>query len=106
MARVRWEDLSSGTFEDMTAVLISILHPQAERIDGAGGDGGRDVQIPSPTGIIAFELKSFTGRLGEAKGRRKQVVASLKRARALKLKSWTLVVPIDHTPGELKWFDG
>jgi len=106
MATVRWEDLSPQTYEDMTAVLIGILHPEAERIDGAGGDGGRDMQIPSPAGLIAFELKSFTGRLGEAKGRRKQVVASLKRARALKPKSWTLVVPIDHTPGELKWFDG
>jgi hypothetical protein len=106
MARVRWEDLSSQTFEDMTAVLINVLYPDAERIDGAGGDGGRDVQIPSPTGLIAFELKSFTGRLGEAKSRRKQVIASLKRARALRPKSWTLVVPIDPTPGEHKWFDG
>src|SRR4029077_19987261 len=106
MPRVPWEDLSPQTFEDMIAVLISILHPAAERIDGTGGDGGRDVQIRSPAGLRVFELKSFTGRLGEAKGRRKQVVASLKGARELKPKSWTLVVPIDHTPGERKWFDG
>ena len=50
----------------------------------------------------AFELKSFTGRMDS--GRRQQVKRSLDGAAALGPARWTLVVPIDPTPGELKWF--
>lgn len=35
-----------------------------------------------------------------------QVKASLTNAAALKPLSWTLIVPIDFTPGEMTWFDG
>lgn len=68
--------------------------------------GGRDVQMPTPDGLILYELKSFTGRLGAAGGRRRQVEKSLARAALLKPKSWNLVVPIDPTPEELDWFEG
>ncbi len=50
--RVHWESLSRETYEDMVAVLISRLHPDAQRIDGSGGDGGRDVQIPADDGLV------------------------------------------------------
>ena len=103
--RVRWEDLDSQIYEDMGSVLLSRLHPDAQRIDGSGGDGGRDVQIVHGRDkaiLEAFELKSFTGRMDS--GRRQQVSNSLKRATALTPVSWTLVVPIDPTPGELEWF--
>ena len=64
---IRWEDLARQKFEDMVSVLLSRLHPDSQRIDGKGGDGGRDVQIVhSGDGSIAdaFELKSFAGRVG------------------------------------------
>jgi hypothetical protein len=61
----------------MVAVLISRIHPEAQRIDGSGGDGGRDVQLPLPTGLEIFELKSFTGRMTAT--RRRQVEKSLKK---------------------------
>ena len=89
----------------MVSVLLSRLHPDAQRIDGKGGDGGRDVQIArGQDGQIteAFELKSFTGRM--TSGRRKQVANSLERAAALQPARWTLVVPIDPTPTEESWF--
>ena len=89
----------------MVAVLLSRLHPDAQRIDGKGGDGGRDVQIvhrQTDTITDAFELKSFTGRMTTS--RRRQVALSLRRAAALKPRQWTLVVPIDPTPGEEHWF--
>ncbi len=102
---IRWEDLGTQKFEDMVSVLLSSLHPDSQRIDGKGGDGGRDVQIvhADDSSIAeAFELKSFTGRVGS--GRRKQVKRSLDRAADLGPARWTLVVPIDPNPSELEWF--
>lgn len=100
---VRWEDLEPGTYEDMVSVLISRLHPEAQRIDGSGGDGGRDVQMPTDDGLVIFELKSFTGRMNAS--RRRQVASSLERASQHEPAAWRLVVPIDPSPGELDWFE-
>ena len=101
--RVRWEDLESGTYEGMVSVLISRLHPEAQRIDGSGGDGGRDVHMPTDDGLVIFELKSFTGRMNPS--RRRQAESSLERASQHEPAAWRLVVPIDPTPGELDWFE-
>ena len=104
--RIRWQDLDSEGYEDMVSVLLSRLYPNSQRIDGKGGDGGRDVQIVEPGGgriIHAFELKSFTGRITPS--RKQQVKNSLKQAANLQPPRWTLVVPIDPTPKELEWFD-
>lgn len=100
--RVRWEDLDPGTYEDMVAVLVSRLYPESQRIDGSGGDGGRDVVVPTENGLVVFELKSFTGRMNSS--RRRQVEASLRRASEHEPVEWFLVVPIDPNPGELDWF--
>ena len=102
---IRWDDFEPRGYEDMVSVLLSRLHPDAQRIDGTGGDGGRDVQIVhGQDGLIAqaFELKSFIGRMTPA--RRKQVAGSLNRVAGLGPARWTLVVPIDPTPAEDKWF--
>ena len=102
---IRWEEIDHEKYEDMVSVLVSRLYPDAQRIDGKGGDGGRDVQIVGGTDqslVEAFQLKSFTGRMKP--GRRQQVACSLKRAATLKPKQWTLIVPIDPTPNEDKWF--
>ena len=102
---IPWEDLGTQKFEYMVSVLLSRLYSDSERIDGKGGDGGRDVQIVhSGDGSIteAFELKSFTGRVGS--GRRRQVKRSLDQAADLGPARWTLVVPIDPNPNELEWF--
>ncbi|MEU5347742.1 hypothetical protein AB0H18_44290 [Streptomyces sp. NPDC020766] len=106
--RVDWTDerLGANVYEDMVSVLISRLHSQAQRIDGAGGDKGRDVQVPLPAGLEIFELKSFTGRLDDRSGRRRQVADSLKNAAKHNPVAWHLVVPINHTDGELEWFKG
>ena len=103
--RIRWEDFEPQKYEDMVSLLLSRLHPNSQRIDGTGGDGGRDVQIVDPENnhiLDAFELKSFTGRMNT--GRRRQVEHSLNRAKDLNPAHWTLVVPIDPTPGEAEWF--
>ena len=103
--QIQWNGFEPQGYEDMVSVLLSRLHPDAQRIDGKGGDGGRDVQIvDGQDGPItyAFELKSFTGRM--TTGRRKQVERSLKRAASLGPARWILVVPIDPTPAEDNWF--
>jgi hypothetical protein len=102
--RINWSDprISPTVYEDMVAVLISRLHPEAQRIDGSGGDGGRDVQLPLQTGLEIFELKSFTGRMTAT--RRRQVEKSLRKAAEHNPKAWHLVVPINHNPAEIEWF--
>ena len=103
--QIQWNGFEPQGYEDMVSVLLSRLHPGAQRIDGKGGDGGRDVQIvDGQDGPItyAFELKSFTGRM--TTGRRRQVERSLKRAASLGPARWILVVPIDPTPAEDNWF--
>lgn len=108
MATVDWRKYEgTRVFEDAVSTLVSRLHPDAERIDGSGGDGGRDVQIRRPGQLYLFELKSFTNRLSATNpNRRSQVEKSLLTAAALQPDSWTLIVPIDHNESELKWFDG
>src|SRR5258708_29529247 len=103
MSRVNWTDVSDR-FEDMVSVLIANLHPEAQRVDGRGGDGGRDVQVETPDGLIVYELKGFTGRLGKAGGRRRQVERSLSRSASLGPTAWRLTAPIDPTPAEYAWF--
>ena len=102
---IQWDRLEPQGYEDMVSVLLSRLYPDAQRIDGKGGDGGRDVQIvggqKDPI-AHAFQLKSFTGRMES--GRREQVKRSLKQAATLEPARWTLVVPIDPTPKEAIWF--
>jgi hypothetical protein len=101
--RVRWEEIDPAVYERMVAVLISRLHAQAQRIDGSGGDEGRDIHLPLTTGLEIFELKSFTGRMTSQ--RRRQVKKSLERAASHNPSAWHLIVPIDPTPDELRWFE-
>ena len=102
--RVRWEEIDRDTYEDMVSVLLSHLHPESQRIDGRGGDGGRDVQFGPPDELSIFQLKSFTGRM--TPGRRAQVERSLQSAAGSNPGAWTLVMPIDPTPKELGWLEG
>ena len=102
---IRWDNLGHKEYEDIVSVLVSRLHPDSQRIDGKGGDGGRDVQIVDRqvgTMLEAFEFKSFAPRMNPS--RRQQVVRSLERAATLKPRQWTLIVPIDPTPKEDEWF--
>ena len=90
--------------EDMNSVLVQRLHPTAVRIDGSGGDEGRDVQLMTDGGLVVFQLKDFTGRLSTG-GRKRQIVRSLEKAATHEPIRWELVVPIDPTPEELAWFE-
>jgi hypothetical protein len=102
MPRVDFSRLSSQEYEDMVAVLLSRIR-QTHRVDGSGGDGGRDCYFSDEDGTDAYELKSFTGRM--TKVRRPQVARSLQRALKKSPRTWSLVVPINATPKEQEWFD-
>jgi hypothetical protein len=95
---VEWEKLDPDTYERMVSVLLSRLHPDARRTDGAGGDGGKDVWFPTPSGPEIFELKCFTKRMSQSRWR--QVTRSLTRAVELDPTSWHLTLPIDFNPTE------
>jgi hypothetical protein len=103
--QVKWAQLDDDVYERAVAVLLSCIHPEAQRIDGAGGDDGRDVQLISRNGLDLFQLKYFVGRIDHARGRRRQVERSLAKAASHKPNSWTVVVPIDPSPSEETWFD-
>lgn len=103
MGDVEWPK-DPGAYEQAVAVLLSCMHPQLVRVDGSGGDGGRDAQLTAPDGLHVFEMKSFTGRM--TKGRRDKVEKSLGRAALLNPVSWDVIVPIDLNPTEEKWFSG
>ncbi|MFD0310006.1 hypothetical protein [Streptomyces sp. NPDC127119] len=100
---IRWVDLDPAKIEDIISVLISRLHLEAQRIDGSGGDGGRDVQVPLESGLIIYEVKSFTGRLNNS--RKGQIKRSLKKASSHDPRQWRLIMPLDVTPGELEWYN-
>jgi hypothetical protein len=102
--QVNFEQLSRSPrkYEDMVSVLLSRLY-QTRRVDGTGGDGGRDCYFSDERGTDAYELKSFTGRM--AQPQRRQVKRSMDRAMKKAPRTWTLVVPIDPTPQEQQWFD-
>jgi hypothetical protein len=104
VVEIQWTRLSGKTFEDMVACLLSHQNPDIRRIDGSGGDGGRDCQFDALDGLHAYEMKGFPGgRMGKAQ--RRQVARSLATARLLNPVEWVLIVPIDHTEGEKAWFE-
>lgn len=100
--RIHWNTVDRTTYDDMVSVLISRLHPSVQRIDGAGGDGGRDLLMHTDEGLVIYQLKSFAGRMDRTQ--RRQVERSLERASRHDPVEWRLVVPIEPTPKELEWF--
>ncbi len=104
--RVLWERLDPDTIERMSAVLLSLNNPDVQRIDGRGGDGGRDAQFRrADAGVDFYEIKSFADRIDSRRGRRSQVERSLAQPAKRSPRSWTLVVPVDPTDDEEAWFD-
>ena len=102
MPWVDFSRLSSKQYEDMISVLLSRIR-QTHRVDGSGGDGGRDCYFSDENGTDVYELKSFLGRMNDVP--RQQVMRSLQRALKGSPRAWSLVVPIDATPKEQEWFD-
>lgn len=101
---IQWDQLEPGRFEDLTAVLLSVINPEVRRVDGAGGDEGIDVAFDTPEGLVIYELKSWTGRLS-ARSRWQQLERSARRAAGRHPLRWIVVCPINLTPAEKVKFD-
>ncbi|WP_311560252.1 hypothetical protein [Pseudonocardia charpentierae] len=87
------------------SILLSTLYPDSQRIDGSGGDGGRDHQLVTDNKKDYWQSKYFLHRLRESATRKRQVTESLITAAAEQPDSWTLVTPMIPNPEELRWFD-
>ena len=104
MTGIMWHRLDPNTIEHAIKLLLLDLHPGLRPIDGRGGDGGRDVRWDSPNGLAIFEIKSFAGeRLQPAQ--RREIQRSLSQACKHAPSRWILVMPLDHSPAEERWFD-
>lgn len=102
---IPWGDYAPEQVETLVSAWLIRVVPRAQRVDGAGGDDGADVRAPVEGGLHIFEIKSFYRRLTSAN--KKQIVRSLETAvvRQSGMVRWTLVLPLDLTPAESRWFD-
>ncbi len=91
-------------FALMCMRLILVEWPEANPVEGKGGDQGLDTYIGEINGEIkVFQFKYFCDRIH--KNQKAQIKRSLKTAlRYHHLFSWTLVLPIDMNLTEQKWF--
>jgi hypothetical protein len=98
------EDSKQDNFSALCSQLIIRLDSKAKPVDGKGGDEGLDTFIGVFNGQCqAFQHKYFPDRVG--KSQRKQIERSLNTALGKhKIKSWTLMLPINLNPDELRWF--
>lgn len=103
---IPWGGYSEGQAENLIAALLVRLHPGAQHVDGAGGDDGADVIVPVAGGIHVFEIKSYNERLDRKQ--KVKVERSLRTAVAKRpdMVAWTLVLPLNQSPGERRWMQG
>jgi hypothetical protein len=102
---IDWVEVGAGgRFEKIVSVLLSTLHCGSRRIDGAGGDGGRDHEFHIDGKLLVWQSKYFIGRLSTG-NRKRQITNSLITAAGRQPDSWTLVTPMVPTPEELGWFN-
>jgi hypothetical protein len=104
---IDWAEVGAGgRFEKIVSTLLSTLHPDSERIDGAGGDGGRDHQWRTDDRLELWQSRYYLRRLSESQTRKRHITESLVAAAAHQPDSWTLVTPMVPNPEERAWFDG
>ena len=107
VSAIPWSEYSADQVERLVAAWLCRTVPGAQRVEGSGGDDGADVYAPVDGGIRVFEIKSFH-RHPLTGAQRTQITGS--RSTAIKRRPdmvrWTLVLPLDLTPAEKRWFTG
>jgi hypothetical protein len=84
--------------------IVMQLFPDARPVDGSGGDEGVDTYIGTFNGLCrVFEHKYFLDRVKAVQ--RRQVERSLHQVSTHhRVTEWTLMVPTDFNPSEIRWF--
>jgi len=105
---VHWGSYPGEFLERLMAVLVAQDHPGVIRRTPASGDGGVDLLVPNDDGYDVEQVKGFHDRLGTSE--KAQIEKSWKsittKPRLGKpIKAYRLVVPVDPTPDEQKWFE-
>lgn len=100
---IRWQDLDPARVERAVKLLIRGLYPNAQAIDGSGGDDGRDIRWDASEGLVIFEVKSYAVRLTSKQ--KSDIRASLTKAARHVPVRWALILPLDPSPAEEQWFD-
>jgi hypothetical protein len=104
---VHWGSYPGDLLERVMSVLLFQERPTAWRRRPSQGDGGLDVGEPNPDGYHVYQIKGFTGSMTSS--RRSQVGHSLQRILDdprldRPVMGWSLVVPIDPTSEDERWF--
>lgn len=100
---IAFEDLDPTRIERAVQMLLRRLYPVTS-IDGSGGDDAQDLRWDSDDGLVIFEVKKFAKRL--ASSHKRQIKKSLQKATRLHAPArWVLVLPLNRTPAEDKWFN-
>lgn len=107
MPRVEWTRYPGEDVETLVAVMLLRERPRAARMRPSQGDGGIDVITPRESAPpIVDQIKSFASGALTA-GRKRQIKKSLARVRTElsdEVGEWNLVLPMDHTREQLRWF--
>lgn len=108
---IAWETHSGEDVERAIATYVCLEHPTAVRIRPSQGDGGIDVIRPLDDGGVAvYQIKRFAANLtaGQKRQIRDSWEAVLEYAsdEGVDLREWFLVMPLDPTKENLKWFEG
>jgi hypothetical protein len=110
MARVEWSR-HPDDIEPAVGMLICSQFPNAVRVTPSQGDGGVDIFVPvkdADKQREVYQVKSFHERLNSS--RKRQITRSLKKVITTALEEgweitkWHLVMPLDLTDNELRWF--
>lgn len=107
--RVAWATLQPAETEHVVSVMLCRENPSAMRIRPSRGDGGIDVITVTAAGWVVDQIKYFSASLTPSQ--KTQVRESFERLRTYaaaegaRIAEWHLVVPVDPTNEERRWFD-
>ena len=114
VARVEWTRQTGDDVEAVVGMLICSSFPNAVRVQASQGDGGLDIFVPGPAGYDTqrevYQVKRFCERLNSSQKRKIkrsfESVIETANAEGWEITKWHLVMPLDPTDNELRWFQG
>jgi hypothetical protein len=113
VARVEWTRQTGDDVEAVVGMLICNFFPNAIRVQPSQGDGGLDIFVPGPVGFArqreVFQVKRYSERLNSSQKRKirrsLESVIETATAEGWEITKWHLVMPLDPTDNELRWFE-